>query len=214
MDLIQEGNCALIEAIYSYNPSCVPTKYLNNYLNYRIKKRIEFAIDNQSGIMRRPIKVAQLTRQIKGEMDSFFIENGCEATIKEIADRLCLHTDLVEEIYCREVLPPQFLDAPIDAEGTTFCDTLIDEDNESPFSYACKQELKERVVEVLKTITPREERVLSLRFGLIDGHPKTLEEIGKEFRMSRERIRQIEAKALRKCRHPSRSKRLSPYLDD
>ena len=139
--------------------------------------------------------------------------NGHEATPEEISEYLELPVDKVREII-RVSQEPVSLETPIgEEEDSHLGDFIPDDDALAPADAASMSLLKEQLAEVLKTLTPREEKVLKLRFGLEDGNPKTLEEVGKEFNVTRERIRQIEAKALRKLRHPTRSKKLKDFLD-
>ncbi|MDE6412940.1 MAG: sigma-70 family RNA polymerase sigma factor, partial [Eubacterium sp.] len=140
-------------------------------------------------------------------------QNGKEPTPEEIAEFLEMPTDKVREIL-RVAQEPVSLETPIgEEEDSHLGDFIPDDDALAPADAASMSLLKEQLADVLKTLTPREEKVLALRFGLEDGNPKTLEEVGKVFNVTRERIRQIEAKALRKLRHPSRSKKLKDFLD-
>ena len=151
--------------------------------------------------------------KVKKANSQLLHQNGKEPTPEEIADFLDMPTERVREIL-RVAQEPVSLETPIgEEEDSHLGDFIPDDDALAPADAASMSLLKEQLADVLKTLTPREEKVLSLRFGLADGNPKTLEEVGKEFNVTRERIRQIEAKALRKLRHPSRSKKLKDFLD-
>ena len=151
-------------------------------------------------------KVSRIQRQL-------LQENGREPTVEEVAEQMNMSADKVREIM-KISQDPVSLEMPIGEEEDSHLGDFIEDDTTpAPADAAAQRLLHEQLNEVLHTLTPREEQVLKLRFGLMDGRPRTLEEVGKEFHITRERIRQIEAKALRKLRHPSRSKRLKDYLD-
>lgn len=160
-----------------------------------------------------PRHMVETITKVKKVSSQLLHENGHEPTPQEIADRLGITVDRVREIL-RISQDPVSLETPIgEEEDSHLGDFIPDEDAPAPAEAASRTLLKEQLSEILGTLTPREEKVLRLRFGLEDGRPRTLEEVGKEFDVTRERIRQIEAKALRKLRHPSRSKKLKDFLD-
>jgi RNA polymerase primary sigma factor len=157
--------------------------------------------------------MVETINKVKKTSSQLLHKNGHDPSAEEIAEELDMSPDKVREIL-RLAQEPVSLETPIgEEEDSHLGDFIPDDDALSPADAASISLLKEQLAEVLKTLTPREEKVLSLRFGLEDGHPRTLEEVGKEFNVTRERIRQIEAKALRKLRHPSRSKKLRDFLD-
>ena len=157
--------------------------------------------------------MVETINKVKKTSSQLLHKNGHDPSAEEIAEELNMSPDKVREIL-RLAQEPVSLETPIgEEEDSHLGDFIPDDEALSPADAASISLLKEQLAEVLKTLTPREEKVLSLRFGLEDGHPRTLEEVGKEFNVTRERIRQIEAKALRKLRHPSRSKKLRDFLD-
>ena len=157
--------------------------------------------------------MVETINKVKKTSSQLLHKNGHDPSAEEIAEELNMTPDKVREIL-RLAQEPVSLETPIgEEEDSHLGDFIPDDEALSPADAASASLLKEQLGEVLKTLTPREEKVLSLRFGLEDGHPRTLEEVGKEFNVTRERIRQIEAKALRKLRHPSRSKKLRDFLD-
>ena len=157
--------------------------------------------------------MVETINKVKKTSSQLLHKNGHDPSAEEIAEELNMTPDKVREIL-RLAQEPVSLETPIgEEEDSHLGDFIPDDEALSPADAASISLLKEQLAEVLKTLTPREEKVLSLRFGLEDGHPRTLEEVGKEFNVTRERIRQIEAKALRKLRHPSRSKKLRDFLD-
>ena len=182
-------------------------------LAIRISEDDQEAIADQARTIRIPVHMVETINKVKKANSQLLHQNGREATPDEIAEFLEMPVDKVREIL-RVAQEPVSLETPIgEEEDSHLGDFIPDDDALAPADAASMSLLKEQLADVLKTLTPREAKVLSLRFGLDDGNPKTLEEVGKVFNVTRERIRQIEAKALRKLRHPSRSKKLKDFLD-